>query len=291
MKKYNNPSESHSILKYHVLKASFFKSTNEDEEVLRRVATISDGTEYPIEVSKIIYSSDATPGILSASVFNYDVTSINDPYKTGFNSNINTNGLSEIEPGDGFCLFMYTDENTEGSIYSTRPNNGICIFRGYVDSVSRTIDEKGIRYSIQAKDRKVRLMDQTIKKTYNAVYKAATSPNVRERDDMMNNPYLTEKMTVKEIVDDIIDYANSSALLGSERNIIFFEKEDFDYNGLNALKDFIPPTISFDGDTILEAIYKLINTAGPYRIVYDQNSEKIYFTKIDSNCTKCGKEI
>lgn len=260
------------------------------------------GTEYPITIERIIYSSDTAPTTLSGTIADLSISShINMVGGKEF-SNSSSNYIPEIGwgitvdvKGDGRYL---TASATEKGASQTR------IFKGYIFSISRQIGQNGIFYRFEARDIKSRLTYQTIKKVYNGTYKNAGVPIIGEKrvidsTSELSNPYTSGNLTVEKILEDILAYAKKTSSNGTSSkkfdNFVGFSLSDFIFND-NYLKNFIPPTLSFDNITILEAIYKLINTAGPYRMVLkyasgEGTSDKIYFSGLDNRCKNCGNEI
>jgi hypothetical protein len=308
----NKASNTKTILKYHDIKATLYRARSlsdaavsnvlsYEELVPKGVISNAPTVGYPIDVSRILYTSDASPSTLTATMPDYTYATYNNPKKDGWGKDLsNSSGDTNNPPkaGDGIVVHLFCDANSS-TIYdeTAKPPTKTgykCIFRGYVGGVSRQISESGISYSIEAKDMKSRLQDQVIKKTYNGSYKKDTMPtSIDGAISGITGPYVNEKMTVDQILQDILNYANKSSFTKVDGSDVFirFSYSDFDFNGLDALQNFIPPTLSFDNITILEAIYRLISSAGPYRIVYDPENDKIYFTRLSSDCKKNGPEI
>lgn len=256
----------------------------------------STGIIYPITINRIIYSSDATPTTMSGIIPDFKFSKRN--VFSGDNSSHQETDFSNLETPYVGCGIMveivedgrYGEDNT---LYPNAQKNNV-IFKGYITSMSRQITQSGVVYNFEARDIKTRLLDQTIKKVYNNNYKVGAIPVVDEEKIAGDNPYVSGRQTIEEIIKDIMAYSRKTACHDNNKyDFTGFKYSDFDYNGDNYLKNFIPPTITFDNITILEAIYKLINTAGPYRIVvsYGVDSDKIFFSRIDNKFKNCGPEI
>lgn len=256
----------------------------------------SGGVEYPTTITKIVYTSDATPSSLIGYVqdFGHAVRNIVMSNK-GHNIN-NQSDLDALTVGCGITVAVTPDSsrNTSKAYTSTGDNTNSTIFKGYICSISKQFSSDGITYNFEARDIKYRLTYQTIKKVYNNNYKNGSTPIVKESSYNDNDGcvYTSGRLTVKEILKDIIDYSRKTSSYNNTQgyNFIGFDLSNFDQTD-NYLMGFIPQTISFDNITIFEAIYKLINSAGPYRMVIDYSNDKIYFPRLDSMCRKCGNEI
>ena len=113
------------------------------------------GTEYPITIERIIYSSDTAPTTLSGTITDLSISyHINMVGGKEF-SNSSSNYIPEIGwgitvdvKGDGRYL---TASATEKGASQTR------IFKGYIFSISRQIGQNGIFYRFEARDIKSRL--------------------------------------------------------------------------------------------------------------------------------------
>lgn len=234
----------------------------------------------PVDISRITYTSDAVPGSCS---FN-----LSDPENTVYNwkrvlSIFDNNNTSKVIPtiGDAIVIYMYdmTDETWD------------IIFKGYISSRSKQISSNGSYYNFSCEDIKVRLRDQVIRKTYNAAFKTATSANVLVNARSTDKPYTNERLTVKDIIKDIFDYSTKNVIDKGYDNFIRFDFSKFDFNGNKDLEDFIPPTMNFDNLPIFEAIFRVINSYGSYRLVVDYNTDKLYVCKLSYGVKNCGDEI
>lgn len=261
-----------------------------------------DGVEYPVTLERIIYSSDTAPTTLSGTIADVDMSERNIVMGDSKSfSNNSSDGTPSV--GWGISVEIQGDGKHTSATATSKGSSKTIIFKGYITSISRQIGQNGIFYRFEARDIKSRLSYQTIKKVYNGTYKNAGVPIVGEKkilddNDELDTPYTSGNLTVEEILDDILSYAQkTSSNNGGKKysKFIGFSSSDFKFND-DYLKDFVPPTISFDNITILEAIYKLINTAGPYRMVVEYSSgtgggDKIYFSGLDNRCKNCGNEI
>lgn len=256
------------------------------------ISVPSETESAPINIRRISHTSDASPGFCSFTVPDPDITFYNNKHKDGFHST--ASGLYLPKIGDGIIIWMLTDSNSEDSARAflrsdVAENNFWIVFKGYVSGISRQIDESGSYYSYECKDMKSRLEDQVIRKTYNGNYKNATTPNSFS-DATKDRPYIQEKLTVKEILEDMLMYSKITSFEKSW-GFTYFTIDNFDFNGNTELRDFIPPLLVFDNNSVLEAIYRLISSAGSYRMVYNPNNDRIYFVKLSTGAKNCGNEI
>ena len=258
--------------------------------------TANDDSVLPVSVDRVIYTSDASPSTCQLSLVDPHYSSYNFKNKLRYYGSNNTNAVIP-QIGDGIVVWMYNDRSnldsaTKSNIHSK--DGWVKIFKGYVTSVGKSISSNGSKYTISCEDIKVRLKDNCIKKVYNNSYKIASIPNLLEKQNVLENPYTTERLTVKEILEDIFDYAHRIASVTGgfdEEKLVYFKFSDLDFNGNNDLKGFIPQTLSFDNITILEAIYRTINSYGNYRLVLDYDDDKLYITKLSYGAKNCGDKI
>lgn len=247
----------------------------------------------PAILSKIIYTSDATPSTCSIIVDDSKNTKYNFKNILGYFHKKTNNSYIIPKIGDAIVVYMYND--TREDMYNNfDSNNGwVIIFKGYVSSVNKNIGQDGMKYTIGCEDIKVRLRDNCIRKVYNNSFKISSIPNLSEKQDVIENPYTTQKMKIKDIVEDIFEYSKRIALnAGSyEKRMVLFDYNSIDWNGNDDLKDFIPQSLSFDNTTIFEAIYRTINSYGNYRIVLDYSDQKLYICKLSYGAKKCGSKL
>ena len=270
------------------------------------------GIVYPITIERIIYSSDTAPTTLSGTIADMSIVKYNDMTggaKEFLNSSSNSSSDSNAKDsnpkvGWGISVDAIGDGKHTSASATSKGYLETRIFKGYITSISRQIGQNGIFYRFEARDIKSRLTYQTIKKVYNGTYKNAGIPIIGEKRVLdatseLNNPYTSGNLTVKKILEDILAYAQKTSSNGTTTKkyskFVGFELTDFVFQD-NYLENFVPPTISFDNITILEAIYKLINTAGPYRIVVEYASrtntnDKVYFSSLNNKCKNCGSKI
>lgn len=296
------------MIRYHDLTVKLYKVGDEGEEGEGGIFRYNDpflkdssNSEYPIKINKIVYTSDATPSTLTGSVQDIGTVSRNVVMSHKGHFIEDKSVLQNLTVGCGITVELNEDNRavSGAKMYSSASaSTSNIIFKGYICSISRQFSSSGIVYNFEARDVKYRLTYQTIKKVYNGNYKNGAMPIVIEDSvDSNSQPvYTSERLTVYEILKDIINYSKKTSSYNNKGKYDFvgFDINDFDFNGDNYLKYFIPQTISFDNVTIFEAIYRLINSAGPYRMVVeykDSGHDKIYFSRLDSKCKYCGKEI
>lgn len=257
----------------------------------------SGGRIVPMIIDKIIYSSDTTPTVLTGTIPDLDFAKRN-VVMTEKGHTFSGDPIDKLVPGFGISVRLKTDNRGETRNYAGGDDSNEIIFKGYIGSVTRNFSQRGISYTVEARDVKSRMTYQTIKKVYNGNYKNGTMPSYRESTWSVSNSsdfvYTNEKLTVYQILNDILYYARkTSSYNGGRFNFIGFDINNFNFEGDSYLRNFVPPTLSFDNITILEAIYRLVNSAGPYRIVvkYGSSGDTIYFPRLDDRCSKCGPEI
>nr|DAQ92148.1 MAG TPA: antitermination protein [Caudoviricetes sp.] len=301
----SSPSNTRKTIKYHDIRVRIIPLTSDTtsaqysgdifdfvDPFSKEISLPSDSESFPINLSRIIITSDASPGTCSFSLPDPNVSLYNNPHKDGFHSSANTSNVRMPKIGDGIVIWMKMDKNNADAIAFPNADDGNggfkIIFKGYISGTSRQISDKGSEYSYEAKDLKCRLQDQVIRKIYNNNYKTGSFPNRKE--DELDAPYTNDKSTVEKILKDIMDYSVKTSFEKSW-NFTYFTFASFDFNGIVELRDFIPPTMTFDNVTILEAIYRLISSAGSYRMVYDPDRDKIWFTKLSTAAKNCGNEI
>lgn len=261
------------------------------------------GEIYPVTIERIIYSSDTASTTLSGTVADVSIAEYNNMVDESAKELPGSSDSNNPEVGWGISVDVTGDGKHSGSSATGKGSSETRIFKGYITSISRQIGSNGIFYRFEARDIKSRLTYQTIKKVYNGTYKNAGIPIVGEKKFLsangeLDNPYTSGNLTIEKILEDILAYAQKTSSNGTSTRytkFVGFELTDFIFQD-EYLKNFIPPTISFDNITILEAIYKLINTAGPYRMVVKYasgsgTSDKIYFSSLNTRCKNCGSEI
>jgi hypothetical protein len=162
------------------------------------------------------------------------------------------------------------------------------VFKGIVISVSHQLGDNGSIYTVQCADMKSRLMDDTITKVYNEDYDTARKPTFSEKDELLHE----NKLTVGEIIEDIILLGQNQVFSYNAQYtpISYFSFSDFDFSQVDDLEDYVPEMLNFDGDTLLEAIYKTISSAGSYRMTYDPRDGKLILTKVSLDCEESGDE-
>ncbi|MGQ4893432.1 MAG: hypothetical protein ACP6IQ_02265 [Candidatus Njordarchaeia archaeon] len=232
------------------------------------------GRTLPGNITEITITSDPTPGSLQFALPSPDTTY----YYNNPRENPGEQNLNYQIPLIGDEIVVRVSEKASINI-----ENKITVFKGFVRDVSHQKNESGSLYAITCVDNKAHLENEVIYKTYNEIFVVTARPTF----DSTNNLYTPKKMTVKEIVEDIIETASHQIL--EDKNIIHFTKNDLDWSLVGKeLTDFIPETLKFENVTILQAIYRTISSAGTYRIIYDAERDKIIFSKVSLNADKAG---
>lgn len=270
-------SNNASMIRYHDLEVKLYGLSSSSWNSLYTYTDPLKGTGkvIPMTVNNIVYSSDATPTVLTGTVQDFELSKRNIVMsEKGHSSRVEDS--NSFVPGAGITVELKTDSSTSK-----------IIFKGYIGSITRNFSQNGVSYTVEARDVKSRLTYQTIKKVYNGNYKNGLLPAYLDE----TNLYTDERLTVSQILRDILYYSKKSYSNGGRYDFTGFEYSDFDFQNDSYLMEFVPPTLSFDNITILEAIYRLINSAGCYRIVYDYETNKFYFPRLDEKCRKCGEEI
>ncbi|MCK9279265.1 MAG: hypothetical protein M0P71_01365 [Melioribacteraceae bacterium] len=277
-----------SILKYFDIKIVHF-SPNSFQQMSPTSLAPSNGKLLPMSISRVIHTSDASPGECTIGLNSPEITEYYNNYESIKDIN---DTYKDLIPAIGDEIAIFITSVKDGDVVIEDSDYHI-LFKGYIIDMSIHKGKEGIQLVYNCNDMKGRLSEHIIKKNYNEVYLASTFPNYSEKNVQANlKPYLSEKWTVEKIIEDILETSKNSesGLITNTQHVTYFDFEDFDFNGLNELKDFIPNSLRFDNDTILEAIYKTISSAGSYRMIYDHYRDKIVFTRISINALYSGNE-
>jgi hypothetical protein len=245
--------------------------------------TPTGGTDVDGVIQSIAVPSDASPGTLNFTVNDPDTTSSISPitYVPCLGEEVLVKSTSVTDKATG-----WDDEDME------------IMFKGIITSRTRQRGANGIVYSIEAQDMKKRLQDEVIKKSYNEVIDNINRPNFDSQGELL----ILERMTVGEILRDII-YTASDQLFSfptydpliywtwdnyTEFNLL--GDDFFDFSQVGDLANYIPDSLDFDNETLLEAIYRTVSAAGTYRMIYDPVTDHLVFTKISVHAEEAGPE-
>lgn len=234
--------------------------------------TENNGLELLAELNSVTQTSDASVGEC--------VFSIDDPL-TAFLPKNTRKVLHIPEIGDEIAVVA----SSVGS------GNTEVLFKGSVIDVSHNRNDTGSIYGVRCTDMKSRLAEVIVTKSYNEIYRIASRPNFSEKD-RQSTPFEAREWTVKKIIEDLLDTANKHVIDISHKYLplTYFELDDFVYDEVDDLEDFITGVLKFENISLLEAIYRTISSAGTYRMIYDQRRDNIVFTRLSTKADEAGEK-
>lgn len=296
----NNPDITlKSALKYFDIKIGVYDpGTFKAQKGSTLTTSVGNCKLIPMTLSRVLHTSDAAPGECSIGMSSPTFTTYGNKDASKVDTATDYPSIKDItlydqttipKIGDEIAVFITDikqgDSELEDGDYKV-------LFKGFIIDTACHRGREGVHIVYNCQDMKGRLMDQVIRKSYNETYLTSSFPNFSGKDADKLAPYISQTWTVKQIIEDIISTAKLAEkdFITSCEDIIFFDTTDFDYNGLNELEGFIPQSLRFDNDTILEAIYRTISSAGSYRMIYDQSRDKIVFVRMSIDASACGPE-
>lgn len=292
--------------------------TKNGAEIKTADKVAASGVILAANVSRILVTSDATPGECHFSVPDIDTSYFQDGESAESDRQM-------VAPEIGYEIAIFSSDAGILSEDESDVEYHI-IFKGVINDVTKSSDENGSFYTAICNDMKIRLMDEVIFKEYNVQSDIASKPNFSEKD-ILTTPLHDNRWTVQQIVEDILDVAYSQQIDVDEKYspVIYFRKEDFIYSSsvnvseyqdhlgetvasktfneakytssekklasLGPLNSFVPERVSLSNSTVLDSIYNVISKAGAYRMVYNPENDKIVFTQLTKSADCSGDEI
>jgi len=162
-------------------------------------------------------------------------------------------------------------------------------FKGAIESVHEDRSHNGISYSCAATSLVHWLDDPKVTLNFNLHYDPLHStPRFDLQGEVMDDILVTsKKLTVREIVDAILDYPDAWGHVG------YFSKQNIDWQGLDNHPDcgnFIPNDIVLSGTPKGQAVLQVLQRAGNYSFVYDPAADRIVIVDLNLRYDRLGPQ-